>query len=39
MQDKTEDYVQRATKAIDRKHHRILHYQTAENLFKQHVSS
>lgn len=39
MQNKTTDYVQKATKAINCKHRRILHYQTAENLFKQYVSS
>lgn len=39
MKDKTEEYVQKAAQAINRKHRRILHYQTAESLFKQAMSS
>ncbi|AEG41674.1 integrase [Lactobacillus kefiranofaciens subsp. kefiranofaciens] len=39
MKDKTAAYVQRATNAINHKHHRILQYHTAEELFKQYISS
>ena len=39
MKDKTATYVQQATNAINHKHRRILQYQTAEELFKQYISS
>ena len=39
MKDKSAAYVQQATDAINRKHRRILQYHTAEELFKQYISS
>lgn len=39
MKDKSAAYVQQATDAINRKHRRILQYQTAEELFKQYISN
>ena len=39
MKDKTVAYVQQATNAINHKHRRILQYHTAEELFKQYISS
>ncbi len=39
MKDKTATYVQQATNAINHKHRRILQYHTAEELFKQYISS
>ncbi|MEL4236556.1 integrase [Lactobacillus amylovorus subsp. animalium] len=39
MKDKTKAYVEQATNAINHKHRRILQYQTAEELFKQYISS
>ena len=39
MKDKSKAYVQQATNAINHKYHRILQYQTAEELFKQYISS
>lgn len=39
MKDKSKAYVQKATNAINHKHRRILQYQTAEELFKQYISS
>jgi IS30 family transposase len=39
MKDKTTTYVQQATNAINHKHRRILQYHTAEELFKQYISS
>ncbi|ALJ24448.1 transposase [Lactobacillus gallinarum] len=37
--DKTAAYFQQATNAINHKHRRILQYHTAEELFKQYISS
>jgi IS30 family transposase len=39
MKDKSKAYVQQATNAINHKYRRILQYQTAEELFKQYISS
>ena len=39
MKDKSDAYVRQATDAINRKHRRILQYYTAEELFKQYISS
>lgn len=39
MKDKSNAYVLKATKAINHKHRRILQYRTAEELFKQCLSS
>ena len=39
MKDKSKAYAQQATNAINHKYHRILQYQTAEELFKQYISS
>ncbi|AYE61337.1 transposase [Lactobacillus helveticus] len=39
MKDKTAAYVQQATNAINHKHRRIHQYHTAEELFKQYISS
>nr|WP_172982478.1 integrase [Lactobacillus helveticus] len=39
MKDKTAAYVQQAINAINHKHRRILQYHTAEELFKQYISS
>ncbi|TDN07590.1 IS30 family transposase, partial [Lactobacillus crispatus] len=39
MKDKSAAYVQQATDAINHKYRRILQYQTAEELFKQYISS
>lgn len=39
MKDKSKAHVQQATNAINHKYHRILQYQTAEELFKQYISS
>ena len=39
MKDKSKAYVQQATDAINHKYRRILQYQTAEELFKQYISS
>ncbi|MEK3614227.1 IS30 family transposase, partial [Lactobacillus crispatus] len=39
MKDKSKAYVQQATDAINHKHRRILQYHTAEELFKQYISS
>ena len=39
MKDKSKAYVQQATDAINHKYRRILQYHTAEELFKQYISS
>lgn len=39
MKDKSKAYVQQATNAINHKYRRILQYHTAEELFKQYISS
>ena len=39
MKDQSDAYVQQATDAINRKHRRILQHNTAEELFKQYISS